>query len=96
MEQQSPFGLKAPLHPWAVLAVAFVLPGMGQVLNGKPIKGLQFLFFMLLLGWITAKTANPDVSIIGKYAGGIFVYAISLLDAYRFARIRHAVHHYGK
>jgi TM2 domain-containing membrane protein YozV len=77
-----------PLNPHLVLATAIVLPGVGQVLNGKPVKGLQFVFFMLLLGWITAKTASPDVSIIGRYAGGIFIYAISVLDAYRFARIR--------
>jgi hypothetical protein len=79
------------LNPYLVLATAIVLPGMGQVLNGKPVKGLQFVFFILLLGWITAKTAAPDVSLIGQYAGGIFIYAISVLDAYRFARIRQAL-----
>ena len=36
-------------------------------------------------------TAAPDVSLIGQYAGGIFIYAISVLDAYRFARIRQAL-----
>ena len=80
-----------PLNPYLVLATDIVLPGMGQVLNAKPVRGLQFVFFMLLLGWITAKTAAPDVSMIGKYAGGIFIYAISILDAYRTARLRQAL-----
>lgn len=78
-----------PWNPYAVLAVAAALPGCGQVLNGKPVKGLQFLFFIILLGWLTSVTARPDVSLLGHYAGGIFVYAISVLDAYRGARIRY-------
>ena len=65
-----------------------VLPGTGQVLNGQPVRGLVFLFFMLLLGGFTLKTAAPDVSLIGKFAGGIFVYAIAIYDAYKMARIR--------
>lgn len=80
--------LRKPLNPWLVLAVAVVLPGVGQVLNRQPVRGLTFLFFMLLLGGYTLKTAAPDVSIVGKLAGGLFVYAMSLYDAYRHARIR--------
>jgi len=87
---------RAPAHPWLVLASAVVLPGSGQVWNGQPVRGLVFLFFMLLLGGFTLKTAAPDVSIIGKLAGGIFVYALSLLDAYKHARVRIEVwrHHH--
>lgn len=84
-------GLRKPLNPWLVLAVAVVLPGVGQVLNRQPVRGLTFLFFMLLLGGYTLKTAAPDVSIVGKLAGGLFVYAMSLYDAYRHARIRTVV-----
>lgn len=80
--------LRKPLNPWLVLAVAVVLPGVGQVLNRQPVRGLTFLFFMMLLGGYTLKTASPDVSIVGKLAGGLFVYAMSLYDAYRHARIR--------
>jgi len=39
-----------PLSPALVLAVALVLPGMGQVLNREPARGLIFAFFALLLG----------------------------------------------
>lgn len=80
-----------PLHPRLVLAVALILPGVGQVLNRQPVRGLVFLFFILLLGGYTLQTAAPEVSIVGKLAGGIFVYAISLLDAYKHARIRFEV-----
>jgi len=78
----------APLSPYIVLAVAAILPGVGQLLNRQPVRGLVFLFFSLLLGAYTLKTAAPDVSIVGKLSGGLFVYAMSIFDAYKHARIR--------
>ena len=86
---------KRPPSPLLILGLAFVLPGSGQVFNGDPYRGLIFLFFMLLLGGFTLVTAAPDVSIIGKLAGGIFVYAISIFDAYKRARIRYEVWRYA-
>ncbi|NCQ23288.1 MAG: hypothetical protein COW54_07905 [Rhodobacteraceae bacterium CG17_big_fil_post_rev_8_21_14_2_50_63_15] len=80
-----------PPYPPLVLIAALVLPGTGQVLNREPVRGLIFLFFILLLGGFTLKTAAADVSIVGKLAGGIFVYAIAVLDAYKGARIRFEV-----
>ncbi len=80
-----------PMNPYLVLAIAFVLPGAGQVANRQPLRGLTFVFFILLLGGFTLKTAAPDVSIIGKLAGGLFVWAMAMMDAYRTARIRHTV-----
>ena len=54
-------------------------------------RGLTFLFFAVLLGGFTLMTAAPEVSIVGKLAGGLFVWAMSIFDAYKTARIRHAV-----
>lgn len=79
---------RPPPHPWLVAATAMLLPGCGQVLNGQPQRGLTFLFFMLLLGGFTLATADPDVSLVGKLAGGLFVYAMAILDAYRTGRLR--------
>lgn len=84
-----------PVNPLLVLASAIVLPGSGQVINREPGRGLIFVFFMLLLGGFTLKTAAPDVSIVGKLAGGIFVYAVAIYDAYKKARIRYAVWAYA-
>lgn len=83
--------MKKPLHPWLVLALAVGLPGVGHVVSRQPVRGLVFLFFIILLGAFTVKTASPDVSIVGKYAGGLFVWAMSILDAYRIGRIRYEV-----
>ena len=83
--------MKKPPTPRLVLAVAVLLPGMGQVLNRQPVRGLIFVFFVLLLGAFTLKTAAPEVSFIGKVSGGLFVWAMAAFDAYKTARIRSAV-----
>lgn len=80
--------LKASPNPYAVLAAAAVLPASGHVWLGLTQRGLTFLFFMIVLGWTTVHVAPPEASFVGRHAGGFFVYALSVLDAYRLARIR--------
>lgn len=80
-----------PPNPYLVLAAAIILPGSGQVLNRDPWRGLIFLFFLILLGGFTLKTAAPDVSLVGKLSGGIFVWAMAVFDAYKRARVRFEV-----
>jgi hypothetical protein len=79
---------KPPLHPLWVLLIAVLLPGVGQVINNTPKRGLMFVFFIMSLGWVTLHLAPPDASFVGRYAGGFFIYAISIADAYRWARHR--------
>lgn len=83
--------MRPPLNPRIVLAVALLLPGVGQVLNRQPVRGLIFVCFAVLLGGFTLKTAGADVSFVGKIAGGLFVWAMATMDAYKTARIRRAV-----
>ncbi|RWC33808.1 hypothetical protein [Mesorhizobium sp.] len=80
----------APTSPYLVLGSAIVLPASGHVILGVPVRGLQFLFFMVILAWVTAKIAPPDASFVGRHAGGFLIYALSILDAYKIARIRTA------
>jgi hypothetical protein len=80
----------SPANPYAVLGAAIVLPASGHVILGVPVRGLQFLFFMVILAWVTAKIAPADASFVGRHAGGFLIYALSVLDAYKLARIRHA------
>jgi hypothetical protein len=77
-----------PYSPYFILGPAIVLPGMGHVLNGTPQRGLTFLFFIIVLAWATAKIAPPQASFLGHYAGGLFIYALSILDAYKTARVK--------
>ncbi len=76
-----------PPDPRLVLAVAALLPGVGHVLIGRAARGLGFAFFTFIGGWLTAKFAAPDASLIGKHAGGVLVWALSIPDAYRSARL---------
>ncbi len=70
-----------------VLLVAAILPGVGHVIVGRAARGLGFAFFTLLFGWLTTKFAPPDASFVGRHAGGAFVWALSILDAYRIAAV---------
>ena len=80
--------IKAPLAPKWALLIAIMLPGMGQVVNNTPLKGLVMVIFMVILGLITFNLAEPLISMVGKLAGGIFIYALSIMDAYYWAKYR--------
>ena len=84
---------KKPLHPYVILIVAAILPGFGHVLCGQAPRGLVFQLFMMTLGVITWNLAPPERSLVGRLAGGLFIYAISIMDAYRIARLRWAAYH---
>ena len=87
-----PESSRSPPTPALVLAVAAVLPGMGQVMNGMTTRALTFIFFMFMLGMVSWHLTTPAHSFVGRHAGGILVYAISVMDAYRIARLRQAWH----
>lgn len=72
---------KRPLHPKLVTAAALFLPGSGQMLNGDPIRGITMQFFMMFLAYITYQVTGPEISLLGRIAGGVFVYLVSVLDA---------------
>lgn len=78
----------APLNPYLVLLIAILLPGMGHVVCGAGRRALMMQAFMVGAAFITWHLAQPGVSLVGKLSGGLFVYALSLPEAYRLARIR--------
>jgi len=80
---------RQPLHPYTVLAIAIALPGMGQVVNGQPQRGFGFALLTLILGLLSWHTTTPDHSFIGRSAGGLFVWALAIPDAYRLALARY-------
>jgi hypothetical protein len=86
-------GEAQPINPYLVLVVAILLPGFGHVLCGETRRGFTLQMFMVALGIVTWHLAAPDTSIIGKLAGGLFIYAISVVDAYTIARRRWAAFH---
>jgi hypothetical protein len=77
-----------PRRPWRVLIAAALLPGSGHVVLGLPQRGLAFLFFMLIFSWVSLKLMPPEMSFFARHVGGIVIYGLSVLDAYRIARMR--------
>ncbi len=77
-----------PINPYLVLAIAALLPGGGHVAIGQPSRGLGFAFFSLLLAVVTWHLSTPEQSFVGRSAGGLFVWALSIPDAYKLARLR--------
>ena len=80
--------LPKPVNPYLILGAATLLPGVGHVLLGQQARGLGFAFFTLLFGFLTLHLSTPDTSVPGRLAGGLFVWALSVPDAYRIARLR--------
>jgi hypothetical protein len=89
-------GTGKPPNPKLVLLIALVLPGVGQVANRMPTRGLMFVFYVILLAVVTYNLTTPGHSVIGRYSGGIFVYVLSVLDAYRWALHRYKVFGTGR
>ena len=81
--------MRPPLHPWLVFAVAAVLPGAGQVLNQTPQRGLVMVFFLIFFAMTSYQLTTPEHSWLARHAGGVFMYGLMLIDAYRFAKLRH-------
>lgn len=83
--------VKRSLNPYIVLVMAILLPGVGHVAIGQPQRGLVFAFFTLFFALLTHMFSTPDQSFIARHAGGIFIWALSIPDAYRRARIARVV-----
>jgi uncharacterized membrane protein YkvI len=79
---------RRPVHPGLVLLAAILLPGFGHTLCGFRYRGLAMQMFMIVLGLITWHLTTPQQSLVGRLAGGLFIYAISVMDAYRLAKLR--------
>ena len=87
LEGKYPGMEEKPVSPYKVLAASLV-PGAGHVLLGLPQRGLTFLFFMVVFGWISYRLMPETATFLGRHIGGLFIYGISILDAYKTARIR--------
>ena len=77
-----------PINPHLVLLLAIILPGAGHVAVGEARRGLSFALFTVLFAALTYMTTTPDRSFVGRHAGGLFIWALSIPDAYRRARMQ--------
>ena len=87
---------RPPVHPYVVMLIAMVAPGSGHWAAGNIQRGVMFAWFMFVFGWLSWRLAGPDIGIIGRLSGGLFIYALSVMDAYRIARFRWARYRAGQ
>jgi hypothetical protein len=80
--------LKKPRPVWFVTLMAFVLPGSGQWLNGAPIRGMIMQFSMVLGAYLTYQLTTPEISPVGRLAGGLLIWVFSIVDANGIAKRR--------
>jgi hypothetical protein len=71
-----------------VTVMAFVLPGSGQVFNGAPTRGVIMQFGMIFGAYITYMLTTPEISPVGRMAGGLLVWVFSIVDAHGIATRR--------
>ncbi len=74
-------------HPILVFIVSLI-PGAAHVWLGQPQRGLMFIFFMTILGWISLKLMPENASFAGRHIGGVFIWGMSIIDAYRINQRR--------
>lgn len=66
-----------------IMLCAFLIPGSGLVILGKPVRGFMYLVWMLFFGYLTYKYSLPATTPIGRFAGGIAVWALSIVETWR-------------
>ena len=76
-----------PRHPTQILLAA-IFPGGGHLLQGRTQRGLVFLFFMIILGWVSTKVTPETFSFFGRHIGGVFIYGLSIIDAYKWSKVK--------
>jgi len=67
---------------WVPVMAAILVPGSGYVLLSRPMRGLVMIFWMCIFGYTTFQLSSADISVIGRYSGGIAVWVISVLEVY--------------
>ncbi len=71
-----------------LVAAVSLIPGAGHVLLGQAQRGLMFIFFMTILGWISLKLMPEYASFFGRHIGGVFIWGMSIIDTYRINQKR--------
>lgn len=73
------------VHPRLVLLLSILAPGAGHLALGRTGRAFGLAFFTLFFAALTWKICPADRSWIGRTAAGLFVWALSIPDAYQSA-----------
>jgi hypothetical protein len=73
------------------LICAFIIPGSGHVILGKPGRGLLFVAWILFFGFITYQITSKNISLVGRFSGGLAIWVFSILEVVRLLKKRNGV-----
>ena len=76
------------MNAWLILILAAVIPGSGHVILGRPMRGLVFVFWIVIFGYVTYHLSGTHISLIGRLSGGIAVWTVSILEVNKMLRRR--------
>ncbi|AET67264.1 hypothetical protein Desor_1619 [Desulfosporosinus orientis DSM 765] len=79
-------GFHCPKH--TPIMAALLIPGSGYLFLARPMRGLIMVFWMCIFAYITFQLTTPEISVIGRYSGGIAVWIISVLEVDHMVRKR--------
>jgi len=79
-----------PISPRRILLASILVPGSGHLLLKQVPRGLMFLFFIAVFGWLSLRLMPETASFVGRHGGAILIWGFCALDAYRIARLREA------
>lgn len=68
------------LPRWLIILAAVIIPGSGYVLTGRPYRALTLICFMGFLAFITFHLTGENISPIGRFSGGVAVWALSVME----------------
>ncbi len=77
--------LKEKCFIYFTVGLTMIIPGSGYVMLNKPTRGLFMNLWMFAFGYITYRLTSPDISFIGRLAGGFAIWTISVVEVYRLA-----------
>ena len=78
---------------WIILLLTALLPGTGHIIMGKPLRGLVFVFWIIIFAYITFQLSASSISPVGRLSGGIAVWILSILEIYKLLKKSHRSEH---
>ena len=83
------------IKKYLIIFSSILIPGSGHVFLKKPKRGLMLVLWMFALGYITFHITNDSISYVGRYAGGVMVYLLSVMEVIRIVHMASCVDNYG-
>jgi len=69
-----------------VILMSLIIPSSGYVLLGKSKRGIMMFLWMFFFGYITYRLAPEGASSIGRIAGALAIWTLSVVEIHSIAK----------